>query len=130
LRRLEVQAWPRPLPLGATSKGKHPDENEGHGGDGDDDGGELGPERVITITAECHQFLYHMVRFLAGTLVEVGRGRSPPSGVVEALAAKVRLPGGSVVLAPARGLCLDRCFYDGPAWDESPSSATEAAHAE
>ena len=118
MRRLEVQAWPRPLPLGATNV--EPNGNQEGSNDGNEDGnddGELGPERIVTVTAECHQFLYHMVRFVAGTLVEVGRGRLTPSGVVGALEAKVRLPGGPVVLAPARGLCLDRCFYDGPAWE-------------
>ena len=50
-----------------------------------------------------------------GTLVGVGLGRLSLRDVTEALARKGRVSGGGgPIKAPARGLCLDRCFY-GPA---------------
>jgi len=51
-------------------------------------------------------FLRHMVRILAGTLVEVGIGRRDPDGIAPLLAARDRSRAGPT--APARGLCLVR----------------------
>jgi tRNA pseudouridine38-40 synthase len=55
-------------------------------------------------------FLYQMVRTIAGTLVDVGRGFRPPEWVAEALAAKDRRKAGPT--APALGLCLDKVYYE------------------
>ena len=54
-------------------------------------------------------FLYHMVRILTGTLLEVGFGRRAPESMPELLAAKNRSQAG--FLAPAQGLCLMEVRY-------------------
>ncbi|NTV52937.1 MAG: tRNA pseudouridine(38-40) synthase TruA, partial [Candidatus Firestonebacteria bacterium] len=54
-------------------------------------------------------FLYHMVRNLAGTLVEVGRGRFTPEQVKKILAARDRRGAGPT--APAEGLCLESIVF-------------------
>lgn len=54
-------------------------------------------------------FLYHMVRILAGTLIEVGEGKRPPESVTDILEAKNRQAAGFT--APAEGLCLVRVDY-------------------
>jgi tRNA pseudouridine38-40 synthase len=58
-------------------------------------------------------FLRHMVRTLAGTLIEAGRGRLAPDSIPAILAARDRRRAGPC--APARGLTLERVFYtEGP----------------
>ncbi|HTO08517.1 MAG TPA: tRNA pseudouridine(38-40) synthase TruA [Myxococcota bacterium] len=64
----------------------------------------------ISIEAEGRSFLRHMVRNIAGTLVEVGQGRRPPSEVAEVLASRDRARAGPT--AAAHGLCLERVSYD------------------
>lgn len=49
-------------------------------------------------------FLYHMVRIIAGTLIEVGRGRYAPEAIGEILVACDRTKAGPT--APAKGLML------------------------
>lgn len=63
----------------------------------------------IHIEVEGDGFLYNMVRNIAGTLVEIGRGRWTPEKITEILAAKDRTVAGP--LAPAYGLCLMRIDY-------------------
>lgn len=58
----------------------------------------------IDVTVTGDGFLYNMVRTIAGTLVEVGRGARPPEWVAEALAARNRAAAGQT--APAQGLVL------------------------
>lgn len=60
--------------------------------------------RRIDITVTGDGFLYNMVRTIAGTLVEVGRGARPPEWVAEVLAARDRDAAGQT--APAQGLVL------------------------
>ncbi|MEN0110336.1 MAG: tRNA pseudouridine(38-40) synthase TruA [Planctomycetota bacterium] len=55
-------------------------------------------------------FLYNMVRTIAGTLVEVGRGAQPPEWVASVLAARDRAAAGPT--APACGLVLWEVRYD------------------
>jgi tRNA pseudouridine38-40 synthase len=55
-------------------------------------------------------FLRHMIRILAGTLVEVGRGRRRPDWVIEVLASRDRRRAG--VTAPPEALTLVRVFFD------------------
>lgn len=55
-------------------------------------------------------FLYHMVRILVGTLVEVGQGKRRPDTMAEVLEAKDRQAAGYT--APAEGLFLTAVFYD------------------
>ena len=54
-------------------------------------------------------FLRHMVRTIAGTLVDVGLGRWPPSRVAEILEGRDRARAGRA--APASGLFLERVDY-------------------
>lgn len=55
-------------------------------------------------------FLYNMVRIIAGTLMEVGKGKYPPEYVKEILAACDREAAGPT--APAKGLTLVQIQYD------------------
>ncbi len=64
----------------------------------------------IRIWVEGDAFLRHMVRILAGTLVEVGVGRRDPEGIPALLAARDRSRAGPT--APARGLCLVRVDFE------------------
>lgn len=54
-------------------------------------------------------FLHHMVRNMAGTLIEVGRGKLTPRDVPRILAARDRTQAGPT--APAQGLCLVKVHY-------------------
>jgi tRNA pseudouridine38-40 synthase len=58
----------------------------------------------IDITVESNRFLFHMVRVIAGTLVEVGRGRFEPEHVARILRTRDRREAGPT--AAARGLML------------------------
>lgn len=63
---------------------------------------EQGEEIVIRVCG--NGFLYNMVRIIAGTLLEVGKGKWPPEKVREMLAARDRRAAGPT--APACGLLL------------------------
>lgn len=67
------------------------------------------PDAVVAFTFEGSAFLKNMVRNLVGSLVEVGRGRHPPTWLAEVLASKDRTQAGPT--APAHGLSLDEVFY-------------------
>lgn len=54
-------------------------------------------------------FLYNMVRLMAGTLLEIGRGRKEPEWVREILESEERVPVGPKL--PAKGLTLIRIQY-------------------
>lgn len=62
------------------------------------------PGREIVIRVAGRGFLYNMVRIMAGTLMEVGRGKLPPECVKDILAACDRQAAGPT--APACGLTL------------------------
>ncbi len=62
------------------------------------------PEREIVIRVRGRGFLYNMVRIIAGTLMEVGRGQMPPEQMREILLACDRQAAGPT--APACGLTL------------------------
>jgi tRNA pseudouridine38-40 synthase len=73
----------------------------------------LGINRVgdwIWIDVEADGFLYNMVRAIAGTLMNVGRGYWPESHVAEILKAEDRTQAGPT--APAQGLFLMRVTYE------------------
>lgn len=55
-------------------------------------------------------FLYHMVRILTGTLLEVGLGRRRPEDMASVLEARSRSAAGFT--SPAQGLCLVRVEYN------------------
>lgn len=62
-------------------------------------------------------FLYHMVRILTGTLLDVGTGKIKAEEIPEILEAKDRKRSG--FLAPAKGLFLSRVFYTEEELDEA-----------
>jgi tRNA pseudouridine38-40 synthase len=70
-------------------------------------------DAVLHLDAVGDGFLYGMVRALAGTLVEVGRGRRDASSVSDTLASGARSQAGPA--APPHGLCLMAVGYDGDA---------------
>lgn len=61
---------------------------------------------LITIRVIGRGFLYNMVRIMAGTMMEVGRGRLVPEDIIRILEAKDREAAGPT--APACGLTLVR----------------------
>ena len=70
---------------------------------------EEGDEVVVRVRGD--GFLRHMVRTIAGTILDVGRGRRRASDVPAILAARDRRAAGTC--APARGLTLVKVFYAG-----------------
>lgn len=64
---------------------------------------------LVWIDVEADGFLYNMVRSIAGTLLNVGRGYWPAAQVVEILQAEDRRLAGQT--APAQGLFLMRVTY-------------------
>lgn len=67
-------------------------------------------EDLITMRVTGKGFLYNMVRIIAGTLIEVGKGNYPPEHVKEILEACDREAAGPT--APARGLTLVQIQYN------------------
>ncbi len=63
----------------------------------------------IYIDVTANSFLYHMVRNIAGTLIEIGKGKLPPESLQKILQAKDRKTAGPT--APACGLCLMKVKY-------------------
>ncbi len=66
-----------------------------------------GPRIDIWISAD--GFLYNMVRSIAGTLIKVGLGRTPPDAVAAVLESRDRAAAGPT--APPQGLCLMGVAY-------------------
>lgn len=64
---------------------------------------------LITLEIEANAFLHHMVRNIAGVLMEVGMERAKPEWAKEVLDGKDRRLGG--VTAPPDGLYLVKVFY-------------------
>ena len=64
---------------------------------------------LVTVTVTADGYLYHMVRILAGTLVEVGRGKIRPAGIDAILQSRDRRRAGPTL--PAKGLFLVRVDY-------------------
>jgi tRNA pseudouridine38-40 synthase len=71
-----------------------------------------GARGEIEIRVEGSGFLRHMVRILAGTLVQVGAGRRHPGSLPAVLAARDRRAAGPT--APPQGLTLVRVDYAAP----------------
>jgi tRNA pseudouridine38-40 synthase len=67
------------------------------------------PDDPIVMEIEGNGFLRHMVRNLAGTLVDAGLGRCPPGQIARILASRDRVQAG--VTAPPQGLFLKRVLY-------------------
>ena len=66
-----------------------------------------GDEIIYTVTG--NGFLYNMVRIIAGTLIDIGKGRWDPGHIAEILETKDRRLAGDT--APARGLTLEKIEY-------------------
>lgn len=64
----------------------------------------------LSLTFRGDGFLYHMVRILTGTLLEVGLGKRPPEDMAAILSAKDRSAAGPT--APAQGLVLVEVEYE------------------
>lgn len=65
--------------------------------------------KFIDIIIRADGFLYNMVRIIAGTLVEVGRGSIPPHYVKDILDKKDRKCAGPTL--PPQGLFLEEVYY-------------------
>jgi len=70
---------------------------------------EQGPDPEVHIVIRGGGFLYNMVRIIAGTLVEVGRGHWPAEYVDEVLRGADRQKAGPTL--PPNGLCLEWIRY-------------------
>lgn len=66
--------------------------------------------RILRIDISGSGFLYNMVRIIAGTLVEVGRGRMSAADVAAAIESKDRRNAGPTL--PGTGLCLEWIKYE------------------
>lgn len=64
----------------------------------------------IYIDVKGNGFLYNMVRIIAGTLIDVGKGRISPSAIPGILESRDRTRAGAT--APAQGLCMMGVYYD------------------
>lgn len=65
---------------------------------------------LIKIYISADGFLYNMVRIIAGTLLRVGAGKIKPCEIPEIILSKDRNRAGKC--APARGLCLEKVFFE------------------
>lgn len=65
-----------------------------------------GHPRCLVFEIRGDRFMYHMVRIIAGTLVDVGRGKRDPGAIARAMATRQRTELG--MTAPPDGLYLDR----------------------
>ena len=77
-------------------------------------------------------FLMHMMRSIAGTLIQIGEGRRPPEDMLAILESGNRAQVGPT--APARGLWLDQVCYQSDDKNPLPSWLTlpvdESSHAD
>lgn len=64
---------------------------------------------LVVFRVRADGFLYHMVRIMAGTLLDVARGNIGPESIGGILRSGSREAAGFT--APAHGLCLNRVFY-------------------
>lgn len=96
-----------------ASRNCHYEKNETAAARGGARGQMPGPQRgyhgLLTFQVTGSGFLYHMVRILVGTLLEVGAGRRTPESMKEVLAAEDRRKAGPT--AEARGLELLEISY-------------------
>ncbi|MFM9995491.1 MAG: tRNA pseudouridine synthase A [Phycisphaerales bacterium] len=77
-----------------------------------DEGTKEGPERTsgrLRIEVSGNGFLYNMVRIIAGTLVDAGRGKLTPDDVAAAIETGDRRRAGPTL--PPHGLCLEWIRY-------------------
>lgn len=83
------------------------------------------PDSRLTLHIAGTGFLWNMVRIIAGTLLEAGRGKLGPEQVRRALAMGDRRLAGPTL--PASGLCLEWIRYDAPAANDPPPCASSTS---
>ena len=66
-------------------------------------------EKIIKISVSGDGFLYNMVRIIVGTLINVGRGKTDSSSIVDIINKKDRTLAGDCV--PPHGLLLKKVYY-------------------
>lgn len=66
-------------------------------------------EDIIRFYIKADGFLYNMVRIIAGTLIDIGRGKIKLDNLNYIIESKNRKLSGKT--APASGLCLEKVFY-------------------
>ncbi|MHB8157860.1 MAG: tRNA pseudouridine(38-40) synthase TruA [Desulfocucumaceae bacterium] len=66
-------------------------------------------KNLVRIDIEADSFLYNMVRNIAGTLLEIGRGRFAKGSMLKILRSRNRNCAGPTL--PAKGLCLVKVRY-------------------
>ena len=67
-------------------------------------------DKKIILEIQGNGFLYHMVRIIMGTLVEVGMGKISYEEIMDIIKSKDRSRAG--ITAPAHGLYLEKVFYE------------------
>ena len=82
---------------------------------------------ALDLVFEGNRFLMHMVRIMAGTLMEVGKGRYRAVDLPAILDARDRRRAG--ITAPPHGLCLDKVWYQRRWGIGEPSPWPEEAEA-
>ena len=75
------------------------------------------PALGIQLEIGANRFLHHMVRYLVGTLVEIGRGKRPAEDMHQLLVADTPLL--TSAPAPPEGLFLHAVSYPEKAWGEA-----------
>lgn len=65
--------------------------------------------QLVCLRVQGHGFLRHMIRIVAGTVLEVGRGKHPPTWMADVLEARHRSSAGRT--APPGGLTLESVSY-------------------
>lgn len=85
----------------------------------------LATEGFVKLVVEANAFLQHMVRNLAGVLLEIGRGTRAPEWALEVLQRRSREAGG--VTAPPHGLYLVAVRYPEPFGLPLPGGSIEIA---
>ncbi|MCE2881985.1 MAG: tRNA pseudouridine(38-40) synthase TruA [Planctomycetaceae bacterium] len=81
--------------------------------------------RRVEIEIAASGFLYNMVRIVAGTLLEVGRGRIAPEEIRAIAAACDRTKAGPTL--PPQGLCLRWIWYGAPRGDSQQAESDAGA---
>lgn len=64
---------------------------------------------ILTLKILANRFLHNMVRIIAGTMINVGRGFTPVHQIPEILNSRDRRNAGPTI--PAKGLCLEKVYY-------------------
>ena len=64
---------------------------------------------MVIFRVEADGFLYNMVRIMAGTLIDISRGKLPQDSIAAIIEARNRFAAGCT--APARGLYLNKIHY-------------------